>query len=135
MVKKRVGALEKVEADLGNLQEKIRRDPKSYQDDFSNQYNQYQSFLTLFMQAPTSTDEQGVVSLRDLVDFVAHVSDCYPGVTKGFSSDLITLLTNHHAVLEPELRDKIVSSLVLLRKKDIIDSSRSAVVDLGQYRR
>ena len=124
-MKRRVGALEKVEADLGNLQEKIRRDAPSYKDDFINQYSQYSSFLSLFLQAPTSTDEQGIISLRELIDFVAHVADCYPQATKTFPADLVTLLTQHHAVLEPELRDKIVSSLVLLRKKDIIDSARS----------
>jgi len=122
-MKRKVGALEKVEADLTNLQSKIKRDPRSYKDDFSNQYQQYQSFLTLFMQAPGSADEQGVVSLRDLIDFVSHVADCYPEITSDFPSDLITLLSQHHAELEPELREKVVGSLVLIRKKDIIDSS------------
>ncbi|KAL1302732.1 hypothetical protein AAFC00_003086 [Neodothiora populina] len=121
-MKRKVGALEKVDADLPNLQYKIRRDPASYRDDFRNQYSQYQAFLQLFMQAPTSTDDKGIVSLRDLIDFVSHVADCYPADTKTFPDDLTTLLNLHHAVLEAELRDKIVGSLVLLRKKDIIDS-------------
>lgn len=122
-MKRKVGALEKVEADLTNLQLKIKRDPKSYKEDFTNQYQQYQSFYTLLLQAPTSTDEQGTTSLRDLIDFVAHVADCYPDITKSFPSDLTTLLNQHHAVLDPELREKIVGSLVLLRKKEVIDSS------------
>lgn len=122
-MKRKVGALEKVEADLTNLQLKIKRDPKSYKEDFTNQYRQYQSFYTLLLQAPTSADEQGTTSLRDLIDFVAHVADCYPDVTKTFPSDLTVLLNQHHAVLEPELREKIVGSLVLLRKKEVIDSS------------
>jgi protein SDA1 len=33
------------------------------------------------------------------------------------------ILNMHHEELEPELREKIVGSLVLLRRKDIIDSS------------
>ena len=108
---------------MTNLQSKIRRDPRSYKEDFANQYQQYQSFLTLFMQAPSSADDQGIVSLRDLIDFVAHVADCYPDLTRGFSGDLIALLNQHHAELEPELREKIVGSLVLLRKKECIDSA------------
>lgn len=96
----------------------------SYGDDFRNQYSQYQAFLQLFMQAPTATDNKGIVSLRELIDFVSHVADCYPAVTKDFPDELITLLNLHHAQLEPELRDKIVGSLVLLRKKDIIDSAK-----------
>ncbi|KAJ9628696.1 Severe Depolymerization of Actin [Taxawa tesnikishii (nom. ined.)] len=123
MGKRKVGALEKVDADLPNLQHKIRRDPTSYKDDFRSQYSQYQAFLQLFLQAPASTDDQGIVSLRDLIDFISHVADCYPEVTNNFSNDLIELLKLHHAELETELREKAVGSLVLLRKKEIIDSS------------
>ena len=125
IMKRKLGALEKVEADLPNLQNKIRRDPPSYKDDFANQFQQYHSFLALFLQAPTSSDAQGLVSLRDLIDFIAHVADCYPQICADFPSDLIHLLNKHHAELDPELREKIVGSLVLLRRKDIIDSTRS----------
>jgi protein SDA1 len=65
----------------------------------------------------------GVVSLRDLIDFISHVADCYPAITKGFAGELIDLLKAHHEVLESELREKIVGSLVLLRKKDVLGSS------------
>jgi len=75
------------------------------------------------MQAPASADNNGIVSLRDLVDFVSHVADCYPTITSNFPNDLIQILSLHHAALEIELRDKIVGSLVLLRNKDVIDSS------------
>lgn len=76
------------------------------------------------MQDPTSRDENGLVSLRDHVDFVSHCADCYPKLTATLPDDLINLLTTHHAVLETELRDKLVGSLVLLRNKDVIDSPR-----------
>ncbi|KAL1642953.1 Severe Depolymerization of Actin [Diplodia intermedia] len=124
MGKRKVGALEKVEADLANLQYKVRRDPSSYEDDFRRQYNQYEIFRDVFMQDPTSRDENGLVSLRDHVDFVSHCADCYPKLTATLPDDLINLLTTHHAVLETELRDKLVGSLVLLRNKDVIDSPR-----------
>ena len=123
MGKRKVGALEKVDADLSNLQYKIKRDPPSYRDDFQNQYNQYQTFRELFLQSPSTTDGAGLVSLRDLIEFVSHVADCYPSIASDFPQDLIQILSLHHAELEPELRDKIVGSLVLLRNKDVIDSS------------
>ncbi|KAF2651706.1 SDA1-domain-containing protein [Lophiostoma macrostomum CBS 122681] len=123
MGKRKVGALEKVDADLSNLQYKIRRDPPSYRDDFQNQYNQYETFRELFLQNPSSADDSGVVSLRDLIDFVSHVADCYSNITAKFPDDLIQILSLHHEDLDPELRDKIVGSLVLLRNKDVIDSS------------
>ncbi|CAG8976089.1 hypothetical protein HYALB_00002367 [Hymenoscyphus albidus] len=123
MPKKRVGALEKVDADLPNLQYKIGRDPKSYTEDFLNQYGQYQSQRDIFMASPTTATSSGIISFRNLIDFVAHVADCFPEDTAEFPEDLKTILTLHHAQLESELREKIVGSLVLLRRKDIIDSS------------
>ena len=75
------------------------------------------------MAAPTSATERGILSLRDLIDFVSHVADCYPEITKHFPQELIDILTLHHSVLEPELREKIVGSLVLLKKKNILDST------------
>jgi NUC130/3NT domain len=106
-----------------NLQHKIRRDPRSYEQDFLTQYHQYHSHLEIFLQAPSSAADVGVVSLRDLIDFISHVADCYPAITKGFAGELIDLLKAHHEVLESELREKIVGSLVLLRKKDVLGSS------------
>ncbi|KAK4545185.1 hypothetical protein LTR36_003364 [Oleoguttula mirabilis] len=122
-MKRKVGALEKVDADLPNLQHKIKTDPISYQDDFVNQYGLYTSIHELFLTSPTTTDDTGLVRLRDLIDFISHTADCYPKIAGTFPNDLIKLLQLHHATLEPELRDKIVGSLVLLRKKDMIDSN------------
>lgn len=122
-MKRKIGALEKVDADLPNLQHKIKTDPSSYRDDFVGQYQQYRNILELFLQSPTTTDSTGIVRLRDLIDFVSHVSDCYPTITAEFPKDLITLIELHHASLESELREKIVGSLVLLRKKHVIDSN------------
>jgi protein SDA1 len=75
------------------------------------------------MAAPSSATDTGVISLRDLVDFISHVADCYPDIAKNFPGELVEILSHHHAVLEPDLREKIVGSLALLRKKEIIDSS------------
>ncbi|KAL8671923.1 MAG: hypothetical protein Q9168_003598 [Polycauliona sp. 1 TL-2023] len=123
-MKRKVGALEKVDADLSSLQYKIRRDPTSYKEDFLGQYEQYGAQRQIFMQAPASATDTGVVFFRDLIDFIAHVADCYPNDTAQFPEDLIQLLSLHHEHLGPELREKVVGSLVLLRRKDIIDSSR-----------
>jgi protein SDA1 len=73
--------------------------------------------------SPTTATSSGIISLRDLIDFITHVADSYPELTAEFPEDLKSMLTTHHAELESELREKIVGSLVLLRKKDIIDST------------
>ncbi|KAI4271803.1 MAG: hypothetical protein LQ337_005746 [Flavoplaca oasis] len=123
-MKRKFGALEKVDADLSNLQYKIRRDPPSYKADFAGQYTQYESQRHVFVQAPTSATDMGIVFFRDLIDFIAHVADCYPLETANFPEDLIQLLSLQHEHLGSELLEKVVGSLVLLRRKEIIDSPR-----------
>lgn len=96
---------------------------RSYSEEFLNQYGQYQSQRDIFLASPSTATSTGIVSFRDLIDFVAHISDCFPEDTADFPEDLKKILILHHASLESELREKIVGSLVLLRKKDIIDSA------------
>jgi protein SDA1 len=64
-----------------------------------------------------------IKSFHDVIDLIAHVADCYPARIASFPADLKVILTQHHAILHPDLRDKIVGSLVLLRRKEVIDSS------------
>ncbi|KAK6586847.1 hypothetical protein PZA11_000137 [Diplocarpon coronariae] len=123
MVKKRRAALDKIDADLSSLQYKIKRDPKSYHTDFKNQFEQYVSQRDIFLVSPRTAVSSGIVSFHDLIDFIAHVAECFPDDTAEFPEDMKTLLTLHHAELDSDLREKIVGSLVLLRRKDIIDST------------
>ncbi|PNY25982.1 Protein sda1 [Tolypocladium capitatum] len=123
MVKRKVAALEKLDADFASLQYKIRRDPKSYKDDFVKQWEQYESQREIFLTSPTAATADSVESFHNMIDLIAHVADCYPQETHTFPDDLKTILTQHHAVIHPELREKVVGSLVLLRRKEVIDSS------------
>ncbi|KAG6028252.1 Severe Depolymerization of Actin [Claviceps citrina] len=123
MVKRKVAALEKLDADFASLQYKIRRDPRSYKDDFLKQWEQYESQREIFLMSPTGGTADSIESFHNMIDLIAHVADCYPDETKTFPDDLKLILNDHHAVLHPDLRDKIVGSLVLLRRKDVIDSS------------
>lgn len=123
MVKRKVAALEKLDADFASLQYKIRRDPKSYKDDFLKQWEQYESQREIFLTSPTAGTVDSIESFHNMIDLIAHVADCYPEETKTYPDDLKLILNDHHAVLHPDLRDKIVGSLVLLRRKDVIDSA------------
>jgi protein SDA1 len=121
-MKRKVGALEKIEADHAALRYKIKRDPQSYRDDFDAQFQQYQTLRDLYLASPENA-ETGIVALKDLIEFVSHVADCYPDITATFPKDLSDILLLHHESLEYDLRDKIVGSLVLLKNKDVIDST------------
>ncbi|KAK7948641.1 Protein SDA1 [Apiospora aurea] len=141
-------ALEKTEADLVTLQYKIRRDPQAYEKEFLELWNQYESTRDQFLAAPVTSESNVLISYRELVDLIAHCADrkldsqppvalhcnaaatllltrallVYPEHTVGFADGLKETLTKHHAVLESDLREKIVTSLVLLRRKDVVDS-------------
>ncbi|CAK7562284.1 MAG: Severe Depolymerization of Actin [Sporothrix epigloea] len=110
MGNRKVAALEKIDADL------------SYEDEFQRQYEQYVSQRDLFLTAPANASPDQMRAFHDLIDLLAHIADCYPDALRSFPEDLATILTQHHAVLHPDLRDKIVGSLGLLRRKDILDS-------------
>ncbi|KAI0590225.1 SDA1 family protein [Pyrenophora tritici-repentis] len=120
-MKRKVGALEKLESDHAALRFKLKRDPQSYRDDFEQQYQQYRTLLDLFLADPSTTDG-GLVALKDLIEFVSHTSNLYPDLTAQFPQDLINILLQHHEVLEFDLRDKVVSSICLLKNKGVIDS-------------
>ena len=96
---------------------------RSYIEEFRSQYLQYENHREIFVAGPTSASERGIVSLRDLIDFISHVADCYPDITERFPQDLIDVFSQHHALLDPDLREKIAGSLVLLRKKNLLDST------------
>ncbi|KAI9901636.1 hypothetical protein N3K66_003453 [Trichothecium roseum] len=123
MGKRKVAALEKIDADFASLQYKIRRDPRSYKDEFLKQWEQYESQREIFNASPTTASNDSIKSFHDMIDLIAHVADCYPEETKDFPDDLKQILLQHHAILHPELREKIVGSLVLLRRKEVIDST------------
>jgi len=63
-MKRKVGALEKLESDHAALRFKLKRDPQSYRDDFEQQYQQYKTLLDLFLADPSSTDG-GLVALKE----------------------------------------------------------------------
>jgi protein SDA1 len=63
-MKRKVGALEKLESDHAALRFKLKRDPQSYRDDFEQQYQQYRTLLDLFLADPSTTDG-GLVALKE----------------------------------------------------------------------
>ncbi|KAF7540380.1 hypothetical protein G7Z17_g12217 [Cylindrodendrum hubeiense] len=123
MVKRKVAALEKLDADFASLQQKIRRDPRSYKEEFLKQWEQYESQREIFLVSPSTATADSIESFHNIIDLIAHVAECYKEETRSFADDLSTILTQHHTVLHPELREKIAGSIMLLRRKEIIDST------------
>lgn len=105
-----------------SLQFKVRSDPKSYQDEFDRQYTAYLATKEVFLDNPANATKDVSQDFHDKVDFIAHVADCFKEETKTFPDNLKEVLTEQHAILDPDVREKLVGSLVLLRRKELISS-------------
>ncbi|KAI8634318.1 SDA1-domain-containing protein [Xylariaceae sp. FL1651] len=122
MPKRKVTAAEKVEG-LAILQWKLRKDPLAYQTEFIELWQHFDSARERVLADPLGVDADSLVTFREHIDLIAHCADKYPDITATFADSLKDILTTHHATLDSTLREKIVSSLSLLRRKDIIDST------------
>ncbi|OLL26564.1 Protein sda1 [Neolecta irregularis DAH-3] len=116
MVKRSRAAL--LPTNLPHLQNLTKRDPLSYTEEFRQQWNHYLATLDVFLANPTENAD----SFAEVVGFIAQVATCFPVETSDFPHDLVRLLKTHHEMLLPELREKLVKSLVMLRNKGVIDS-------------
>lgn len=106
----------KLPTNLPQLQNLIKRDPKSYTEEFMQQYRHYQSNVEIFKHQPDKSNKD----LAELVMFLAQVGHCYLEELSDFPQQLTNLLLNHHTVLEPDLRMTFCKALILLRNKDLI---------------
>lgn len=97
--------------------------PRSYKEEFLKQWEQYESQREIFLVSPSTATADSIESFHNIIDLIAHVAECYKEETQSFANDLSTILTQHHASLHPDLREKIAASIMLLRRKDIIDST------------
>lgn len=122
------------------LQNLVKRDPESYQEEFLQQYSHYESLRDIFMlngmsqstsdpNNPTSNaaDDMNVntsstAQFIELVGFVSQVSSCFPKETANFTNELKQLLLEHHKALPFELKEKILTSLTMLRNKNVISA-------------
>ncbi|KAI4881468.1 hypothetical protein NFI96_012214 [Prochilodus magdalenae] len=107
----------KLPTNLPQLQNLIKRDPRSYTEEFLQQFRHYQSNIQIFKHQPDKPNKD----LAELVMFLAQVGHCYLEELANFPKELTELLLNHHTVLEPDLRMTFCKALILLRNKDLID--------------
>ncbi|RKP31043.1 SDA1-domain-containing protein [Metschnikowia bicuspidata] len=101
------------------LQNVVRRDPQSYHEEFIQQYSHYESLRDIFLMNPSA--DQGS-DFADLIGFVSAVCSFYPKETAKFPEELKSILLNNHRSLTPDVREKIIQCLTMLRNKDIISA-------------
>uniref|UniRef100_A0AAY4EHM8 Protein SDA1 n=1 Tax=Denticeps clupeoides TaxID=299321 RepID=A0AAY4EHM8_9TELE len=107
----------KLPTNLPQLQNLIKRDARSYTEEFLQQYRHYQSNVQIFKHQPDKASKE----LSDLAMFLAQVGHCYVEQLSGFPQELTELLLTHHTVMDSDLRMTFCKALILLRNKDLIN--------------
>lgn len=105
------------------LQNLVKRDPESYREEFLQQYAHYQSLRDIFMLNSInneSTDESAMAEFMGAIGFVSQVCSCYPRETANFPNELKQLVLDHHKSLPFDVKEKIITSLTMLRNKNVI---------------
>lgn len=100
------------------LQNLVRRGPESYHEEFLQQYSHYESLRDIYLLNPSSDDGE---DFEELIGFVSAVCSCYPTETANFPEELKLILLNNHRDLSPQLREKIIQCLIMLRNKGVIN--------------
>ncbi|EEB09130.1 SDA1 family protein [Schizosaccharomyces japonicus yFS275] len=116
MVRRRTAAV--LPNNLPHLQNLVKRDPKLYREEFLQQWNHYQTAREVFLVNPGEDDDE----FANLIGFLAQTCNHYHDVTKNFPAELAQLLQENHEQLHPDVAEKIVQSLVLLKNKTVISS-------------
>ena len=101
---------------LPQLQNLIKRDAESYEEEFQTQYRHFQSTLDVFKLTPNEFNED----LDELLMFLAQVSQCYPKHLESFPQTLVDILRKHSTVLDPNMRLTFCRALILLRHKNLL---------------
>ncbi|XP_042897863.1 protein SDA1 homolog [Parasteatoda tepidariorum] len=108
---------DKLNYNILQLQNLIKRDAYSYYEEFTQQFQHYQSLLILFKDNPGEYYE----NVASLVMFLAQVSTYYKDELKDFPSEIMNILREYDQVLDPSMRMGFCKALILMRNRGIID--------------
>ena len=102
---------------LPQLQNLIKRDPESYRDEFKLQKSHFYSELDIFRLRPTKNNDR----FCELVDFMSAVASYYKSDNLRLARELLELLEANATTLHPDVRAKLLSGLILLRNRGMLD--------------
>jgi len=113
------GAKPDVTMKLSQLQNLCKRDAEGYRSDYLVQLHRFKSELSILKLSPSSAPPARFIELLQFV--VAVVSSSYKKDSKELTNILTTMMNNHGNVLNQEVRRSIVSGLILMRNKGVIE--------------
>eukprot|EP00177_Eucheuma_denticulatum_P001432 GFKZ01002582.1.p1 GENE.GFKZ01002582.1~~GFKZ01002582.1.p1 ORF type:complete len:748 (-),score=122.75 GFKZ01002582.1:493-2736(-) len=113
-----------MDIDLMVLQERCRRDPLSYHDDFLSQRRHFDALLCSTSLRPSAPAPR----LVEVASFIGSVAHCYVSATTNVARPISDLLTQSGVVMHPDTRRALVKLLALLQTRGAADPA--AVIPL-----
>ncbi|KAJ1461532.1 SDA1-domain-containing protein [Pelagophyceae sp. CCMP2097] len=105
------------------LQNLLKRDPAAYKEEFEALWKQYLSELEVLRlaDANSASRKQDERRLGELATFVSHTCTSYAHAAARFAPELVLLLRERGAALQPDLRLVLAQACVLARSKGLLD--------------
>ncbi|KAH9599394.1 putative domain NUC130/133 [Trypanosoma melophagium] len=104
------------------LQNRTRRDPEAYRDEFLAQLDHFKALSKTIMTQQQTSNPQYIAVLN----YVCHVGHCFPAECAEVVDIVVQLLQEFKgAAMSSELRLALVKCLALMRSKNIVSAERS----------
>lgn len=106
-----------MDVDLMVLQERCRKDPLSYRDDFLSQRRHFDALLSSTSLRPSAPAPR----LAEVAGFMGNVAHCYDSSGSTVAPTIAALLTQSGPAMHPDTRRALVKLLALLRARGTAD--------------
>ena len=117
--------------DIQQLQDRARRDPTSYRDEFLLQHRRFIASLEVLRLRPDAVPDE----FPQLINFLAHVAESYKTTLVDLPAQLTELVDGENCqLLDPEVRKAVVSALILLRNRGLVEPTASLPVFFRLFR-
>eukprot|EP00331_Platyophrya_macrostoma_P024633 CAMPEP_0176436722 /NCGR_PEP_ID=MMETSP0127-20121128/18151_1 /TAXON_ID=938130 /ORGANISM="Platyophrya macrostoma, Strain WH" /LENGTH=887 /DNA_ID=CAMNT_0017820123 /DNA_START=41 /DNA_END=2704 /DNA_ORIENTATION=- len=115
------------------LQNRTRRDPDSYREEFKAQLEHFDALTKAIAANPQQQCNPQYIAV---LSYVCHVAHCYPAECRHVADVLIRTLRSTKGSLDQETRLSLAKNLMLLRSKDLVgpEDSLPVLFELLQMR-
>ena len=105
-------------AELQQLRNAMKKDPKAYLDELSLQVRHFHATVDIFKSKPSKPSPE----LVDAATLLAHVTPSYPRELASFPLTLLQLLEAHHLLMHGSVRKELAHCLIMMRNCDLLSS-------------
>ena len=113
------------------LQNKTRRDPESYIDEFRTQLKHFDAVAKSLLGAGANFEQASNPQFLAVMQFVCNVGYCYPDESGFLPQLLVDLLEAGKGSIRPDGRLALVNCLILLRNKNLASTDLTMPVFFG----